>query len=163
MGNSFDRESMKHYRTLHSDLQLILDCTISKCAINFFLTEGHRPPEKQIEYFKKGRRQQSDGTWIVVNQKDVITNVDGYKVKGSHNLFPSMAVDIAIRVPGKSSLTYDIAHLSYVAGCMITIANRLYEEGKIKHKLRWGADWDRDGDLSDNVIVDKPHFELVKP
>ena len=44
---------------------------------------------------------------------------------------------------------------------MITIANQLYEEGKIKHRLRWGGDWDRDGDLTDNILFDGPHFEII--
>jgi len=161
MSHTFGANSMKQHETLHNDLQLILDHTILKCAVDFSLIEGYRPPEKQFEYFKKGRKQQPDGSWVVVNKKDVITNIDGYKVKGKHNYNPSVAVDIAVYVPNKPKLAYDLSHLAYIAGCMITIANQLYEEGKIKHRLRWGGDWDRDGDLTDNILFDGPHFEII--
>jgi len=162
MAHSFGKASMKQYETLHNDLQLILDHAILKCAVDFSLVEGYRSPEKQFEYFKKGRKQQPDGSWIVVRQSDVITNVDGYKVKGSHGSNPSIAVDISVYVPDKPHLTYDLSHLAYIAGCMVTIADQLFEEGKIKHRLRWGGNWDRDGDLADNVLFDGPHFELIK-
>ena len=101
MANSFGVNSMKQYSTLHNDLQLILDHTILKCAVDFSLVEGYRPPEKQFEYFKKGRKQQPDGSWVVANKKEVITNIDGYKVKGKHNYNPSIAVDIAVYVPNR--------------------------------------------------------------
>ena len=29
-------------------------------------------------------------------------------------------------------------------------------------KIRWGGDWDRDTDLSDNRFNDLPHFELME-
>ena len=28
-------------------------------------------------------------------------------------------------------------------------------------KLRWGGDWDGDGDMTDQTLHDKPHFELM--
>jgi peptidoglycan LD-endopeptidase CwlK len=28
-------------------------------------------------------------------------------------------------------------------------------------KVRWGNDWDMDGDLNDQKFIDSPHFELV--
>jgi len=162
MANSFGKASMKQYETLHNDLQLILDYTILRCAVDFSLIEGHRSPEKQLEYFKKGRKQQADGSWVIVKQRDIITNIDGYRVKGTHNYSPSLAVDIAVYVPEKPNLAYDLSHLAYIAGCMITIADQLFEEKKIQHKLRWGGNWDRDGDLADNTLFDGPHFELIK-
>ena len=43
------------------------------------------------------------------------------------------------------------------------ISEFLYENGTINHQLRWGGNWDRDGDLSDNTLYDRPHLELYKP
>lgn len=163
MSYSFGKVSMKQYETLHNDLQLILDHSILECAVDFSLIKGHRPPEKQFEYFRRGRVQQADGSWVVVRPQSVITNVDGYRVKGTHNYNPSLAIDIAAYVTGKRELAYDLAHLAYIAGCIMTIANRLFKEGKVKHKLRWGGNWDGDGDLADNILFDAPHFELFKP
>ena len=161
--HSFGPNSLKQYNTLHNELQLILDHAIIESDVDFSLVEGYRSPETQFEFYKKGRTQTANGDWIVTDPKQVITNVDGYKIIGTHSYSPSIAVDIAIYVPGKPELTYDKVHLAYVAGVIMTIANRLFEEGKIKNKLRWGGNWDRDGDLKDNTLYDEPHFELIKP
>lgn len=161
-GHTFGQRSMKQYLTLHNDLQLILDWGIKYCAVDFTLIEGHRPPEKQMEYYKKGR-EFNDGRWKVVNQKAVITNVDGYHVKGKHNYNPSLAVDFAAYVPDKPQLTWDSIHLTYIGATLVLIADYLYTEGIISHKLRWGGNWDKDGDLADNRLYDRPHVELYKP
>lgn len=160
--HTFGEESMKQYRTLHPDLQLILAHTLIGCEIDFSLTEGYRSPEKQFEYFKQGRIQDQGGNWIVANASKIITNVDGYKVIGLHNHNPSMAVDIAIHVPNKPALTYDKAHLAYLAGSMLRIADKLFTEKRITHKLRWGGNWEKDGDLTNSKLYDSPHFELYK-
>jgi len=44
---------------------------------------------------------------------------------------------------------------------MFATAERLYNEGKITHKLRWGGDWDSDKVFDDQNFDDLPHFELV--
>ena len=130
--------------------------------MDFSLTEGHRPPQKQFEYFKKGRVF-VDGIWMINKPKQIITNVDGTRKKGKHNYNPSLAVDFAVYVPGKPALTYDPVHLTYVAATLVMIAEYLYEQGIIENKLRWGGNWDRDGDLADNKLYDRPHVELYKP
>lgn len=60
------------------------------------LTFVHRPPELQLELFKKGREQDAQGNWVVVDKSQVVTNCDGYKVLSAHNYFPSRAIDIAV-------------------------------------------------------------------
>lgn len=161
MAHSFGKASLVKLGTLHKDLQTVLNVAIQQCEVDFTITEGYRPPEKQFEYYKKGRKLGTDGKWIVVNPKGIITNVDGYKVKGNHNYNPSLAVDIAVFVPNKPGLTYDLAHLSYIAGSIMRIADSLYEKGDITHKIRWGGDWNFNGDFSDSRLPDKPHFELI--
>jgi peptidoglycan L-alanyl-D-glutamate endopeptidase CwlK len=159
--HSFGKKSLKVYNTLHEDLQTILDWGIKYCRVDFSLNEGHRPPAKQFEYYKKGRELQN-GVWTVVNKKWVITNVDGYAIKGKHNYSPSLAVDFSAYVPQKPELTWDAVHLTYIGSALIMISELLYERGVISHVLRWGGNWDRDGDLSDNTLYDRPHVELYK-
>ena len=158
----FGKNSLKNYITLHRDLQMILDWGIKYCRVDFSLVEGHRLPEKQFEYFKKGR-ELVDGKWVLVNPKQKVTNVDGYKIKGKHNYNPSLAVDIMAHVPGKPELSWDAIHLTYISSTLIMIGEFLYEQGIIQHQIRWGGNWDRDGDLSDNTLYDRPHLELYKP
>ena len=156
------KRSKKQFDTLHPDLQTIVSWGLKYCAVDMTLVEGHRPPEKQLEYFKKGR-EFVDGRWKLVRPKQKITNVDGYHIKGKHNYSPSLAVDIAAYVPGKKQLTWDAVHLTYIGSSLIMIAEFLYDDGIIEHKLRWGGNWDKDGDLADNTLYDRPHVELYKP
>jgi len=156
------KTSKKVFDTLHPDLQLILSWGLKYCAVDMSLYEGHRPQEKQFGYYKKGR-EFKNGRWVVVNKKAVITNVDGYRIKGKHNYNPSHAVDFRAYVPGKEGVTWDSVHLTYIAASLVMVAEMLYLEGLISHKLRWGGNWDKDGDLDDNKLVDRPHVEIYEP
>ena len=156
------KRSKKQFDTLHSDLQTIVSWGLKYCAVDISLNEGHRPSAKQFEYYKKGRELQH-GSWVLVNPKAKITNVDGYKIKGKHNYSPSLAVDFKAFVPDKPQLTWDAVHLTYIGASLIMIAEFLYDDGLIQHKLRWGGNWDKDGDLADNTLYDRPHVELYKP
>lgn len=60
------------------------------------LTAVHRPVQEQFELFKKGREQSSSGEWVVKDKSQVVTNVDGHKVIGAHNYYPSRAIDVAV-------------------------------------------------------------------
>ena len=57
----------------------------------------------------------------------------------------------------------DTNRMRFFAGFVMGVAARLYHEGLITHKVRWGGDWDRDTDVKDNRFQDLPHFELVSP
>jgi peptidoglycan L-alanyl-D-glutamate endopeptidase CwlK len=68
-----------------------------------------------------------------------------------HNSLPSIAVDIA-PYPIDWNNT---KRFGYMAGLVVAI-------GAAKgHKVRWGGDWDSDGDTQDQNFHDLPHFELV--
>lgn len=155
-------KSKVQYDTLHPDLQLIVDATLELCVVDFSIHEGHRPVEKQFEYYKKGRTF-IEGRWKLTDPKKKITNIDGHYKKGKHNYLPSLAFDFTAYVPDKPELTWDSIHLTYIGASMILIAEFLYKDGEIEHKLRWGGNWDRDGDLADNTLYDRPHVELYKP
>lgn len=43
-----------------------------------------------------------------------------------------------------------------MAGVILTVAQ------KLKIKLRWGGDWDGDGDRLNNSFDDLAHFELAE-
>ena len=67
-----------------------------------------------------------------------------------HNKTPSLAVDIA---PYPINWA-DKNRFHYLAGIMKGIA---LSKGI---KLRWGGDWDNNGELNDQVLIDLPHFEI---
>ncbi len=143
----FGDRSKKNLDTCHSDLQLIASEAIKVTTIDFGVSEGHRSIERQNKLFKEGK-----------------SKIDGINKKGKHNYNPSLAFDIYIYIRGKGSLAYDERHLCFIGGLLTAIAKRLYSEGKISHILRWGANWDGDGELIyDQSFQDLPHFELKKP
>ena len=73
---------------------------------------------------------------------------------GKHNQLPSMAVDLQpYPYPAKAVKLW--AGLGYIAGSMKQMAAA---DGV---KLRWGGDWDGDGDVSDQTFDDLFHIEVV--
>jgi hypothetical protein len=55
----------------------------------------YRSPALQFQLFQEGR-QLENGSWIVVDQDKVVTDLDGTLHKSAHNLFPSQAFDCLI-------------------------------------------------------------------
>jgi len=141
---------------------MVIDWALRHCLVDFTLTEGHRPIERQLELYKSGR-EFIDGRWKLTKPKLKKTNIDGYHTKGNHNYSPSLAVDFCVYIPGKSELAWDVPHLTYIAASLVAAGDFLYGQGAITHKVRWGGNWDKDGDLADNNFYDRPHVELYKP
>ncbi len=98
------------------------------------ILEGHRAKALQNHYFKQGK---SKLKWPA----------------SRHNQKPSLAVD-AVPYPVDWLDTERMAHF---AGFVLGIGA---QQGVI---LRWGGDWDKDGEISDHRFIDYPHFELVNP
>jgi peptidoglycan L-alanyl-D-glutamate endopeptidase CwlK len=74
--------------------------------------------------------------------------------KGRHNSLPSKAVDFQpYPMPKDKAKLW--ASLAYVAGRIIQMAA---EDGVL---IRWGGDWDSDGDLTDQTFDDLFHLEVV--
>lgn len=74
---------------------------------------------------------------------------------GKHNQMPSKAVDLQpYPMPGRNDLIF--AALAYIASAAILIGK---EEGVT---LRWGGDWNRNGDVSDQNFYDLWHLEIVE-
>lgn len=73
--------------------------------------------------------------------------------KSKHNSFPAVAVDVApYPIDWK-----DRERFYHFAGFVMGVAAMMGIE------LRWGGDWDGDGDFSDQSFDDLPHFELLNP
>lgn len=146
MGNTFGKRSKEKLATCHPDLQLIANESLKVSRMDFGISEGNRSIEKQLEYFYTGK-----------------SKVDGIKIKGKHNYQPSLAFDLYAYISGKPHLAFNVANLAYLGGVLTATANRLLNEGKITHKLRWGFNWDMDGEIgTDQRFQDMPHFEILK-
>lgn len=71
--------------------------------------------------------------------------------QSKHNSSPSNAVDIApFPIDWKNRERF-----AFLAGLVLATAKEM------DIPLRWGGDWDKDGELKDNNFDDLVHFELL--
>lgn len=98
---------------------------------DFIVIEGHRDKEAQNRAFREGK---SKLDWP----------------HGKHNTLPSNAIDIApCPLDWNDSLAF-----ARLAGYVQAVAD---SKGI---RLRWGGDWDRDGQSKDERFLDLVHLEL---
>lgn len=72
-----------------------------------------------------------------------------------HNVEPAMAVDVAPFIDG--GVSFDTRCCYAFGGFVMGLATAMNLGGRI----RWGGDWDGDGDVNDQRLRDLVHFELV--
>lgn len=147
-GFNWSKKSLDKLKTLDERLEVLMNYSLENTPIDFGINETYRPKSKQLEYFKKGRKSVK-GEWIITDKEKVITNVDGYKIVGKHNVNPSKAVDIFAFINGKVS--YDTVHLSILAGVIMGNAK------KLGIKVRWGGTFGS----KEFKGWDMPHYELI--
>ena len=90
------------------------------------------------------------------DEQDLMVKLGRSKVhfpNSKHNTMPSLAVDVQPYPYNEDTLRED---LSYIAGLFVAFGS---VEGV---HIRWGGDWDRDGETSDNGFDDLFHFEIIK-
>lgn len=130
---AFGKSSLDKLQTVHPTLRRVFDEVIK--TVDCKILEGHRSIERQRALYSAG-----------------LSRIDGVKKRGMHNHSPSLAVDCA---------PYPIDWKNYqrfreFAKVVIATAANM---GIV---VRWGGDWDRDGDTTDQKFNDLVHFELVE-
>lgn len=137
--NHFSEASKDKLDTCHRDLRILFahviqdfDCTIV-C--------GHRDKPGQDKAFAEGKSKLP-------------------YPQSKHNSTPSWAVDAAPYINGKVDWTRE--QLLFFAGYVKGIADQLYRIGTISHRIRLGADFSGDNDVTDERFRDEPHFELIR-
>lgn len=136
----FGNRSKANLDTADPRLQRVCYRALSYGVMDFSVIEGHRTIEKQQKLYAEGKSQ-----------------IDGITRKGKHNENPSLAVDL-LPYPHKINgvnVWEDKQRFSVLAGLILAAAA---EEGVT---LRWGGDWDGDGNNADSSFHDMPHFELA--
>lgn len=135
--NKFSSESIKKLQECHEDLQTIMLTALQGRDIK--IECGYRGQDAQDEAFANGYSKLQ-----YPNSK--------------HNKMPSMAVDVTPYPERYSDAKAQERLGFYIRG----IADALYQDGRISHRLRWGGDWDGDFDRKDQTFDDLPHFELLE-
>lgn len=139
----FGSRSTTELETCHKDLQRVAHRALGYGVMDFSVTDGRRTTEEQIKLHRQGR-----------------STLDGVTRKSKHQADPpelSRAMDL-IPYPGTVNgvnVWNDKQRFSVLAGLIMAAAA---EEGV---KIRWGGDWDGDGNNADSSFHDMPHFELV--
>lgn len=131
----FGKTSQMKLYTVHPDLEIIMGDALDTGIMDFSIIEGHRRQVEQNKYYDLGKSR--------VKFPD-----------GKHNKIPSKAVDAAPFINGKVS--WNRLHCCVLAGIILACA------AKRGIKLRWGGNWDMDGEpITDQDFQDLVHFELV--
>ncbi len=132
----FSASSFSKLSTCHPDLQTLFYEVIKHfdCTI----LEGYRDQVDQEKAYAAG-------------------NTKLHWPHGKHNSNPAMAVDVA-----PYPLEWkNIPRFYWFAGYVMGIAQKLKDEGKITHAIRYGGDWDSDKNVDNETFKDLVHFELV--
>ncbi len=132
----FSQSSFSKLTTCHPDLQALFYEVIK--TFDCIIVEGYRNESGQEKAFDSGFTQ--------LHWPD-----------GKHNRQPSMAVDVA---PFPIDWNND-KRMYWFAGYVMGIAQKLKEEGKMTHAVRFGGDWNGDKNIDDEHFRDLVHFELI--
>jgi peptidoglycan L-alanyl-D-glutamate endopeptidase CwlK len=123
------------------------------------VTCGHRSAAEQTALFAQGRQPLAE-----LNQLRKLAGLPAFPAGSAeakrvvtwvttsrHMELPSGALDVAL-LQADGSVTWDAGALEKFARLMKAADAR----------VRWGGDWDGDGDTADEKSPDRPHFEVPR-
>lgn len=128
------KTSIHRLQTCHKDLQALVMAVAAEEEV--LVVCGARTKEEQAELLKKKLTKTLDS---------------------KHCKTPSEAVDL---MPLPLDWT-DYPRIIKFGEKVMEIAKKLYDEGRIKSKIRWGGDFNMNGDWKDEKFRDFVHFEIV--
>ena len=137
---SFGKASLEKLATCHSHLITVANTALLWSPYDFSIIEGHRSVERQQQLFAEKK-----------------THIDGVTRRGNHNYTPSLALDF-LPYPGSVNevdVWADDNRFAVIAGVFFASASHHHTQ------IRWGGDWDGDGNAKDQSLYDLPHIELV--
>jgi len=153
MSFQFGLRSTEKLNTCHTDLIKIHTTAIKLTRVDYGISEGSRSIERARDLFAQGKSKLDPDQGQL--SKHITTSENPL----------SLATDIYIYHPDpriRQRLIYDLDSLCFVAGCIVTVAEGLLIDGEISHRVRWGGNWDLNGEiLTDQNFDDLCHFELI--
>ena len=133
-------KSMERLEDVHPKLAEVVEMAIQLTHQDFMVLEGVRSPERQAELYAQGRTKPGNKVTWTLNSNHFKNPRTGY----------GHAVDLVpFPVDWNTPKKFDA-----MAKAMFAAADTLGV------KIRWGADWDRDGNPREKGEGDSPHFEL---
>lgn len=134
-------QSRERLGGVHPNLVKIVKRAIELTTVDFMVLEGVRTEARQKELYAQGRTTPGKIVTWTMNSKHRI-QPDGF----------GHAVDLVpYPIDWEDPIKFDtIALAMKSAACELGLENR----------LRWGADWDQDGNPREKGELDSPHFEI---
>lgn len=130
----FSEQSLMRLRTCDERLQKLFEEVVRRydCVV----ISGHRGEAEQNGLYKAGKSQ--------------------LKYPASkHNSKPAMAVDVAPYDPKIKNVPWNHKERFYYFGGIVQVY-----AWQMGIPIRWGGDWDGDGEFHDQSFIDLSHFEL---
>lgn len=140
MTYSFGSVSRARLKGVHPDMVRVLERAIQITKQDFGITCGVRTKQEQAALYAQGRTKPGPIVTWTLNSRHL---------PGPDSL--GRAVDVApAPVDWNTPSKFDA-----IADAILTAAKELGIE------VRWGADWDQDGNPRERGESDSPHFELA--
>ena len=139
MSFKYGKSSLEKLSTVNPFLKQIFKNVLRMKIMDITIIYGVRDAKEQNRLYKEGL---SKLKWP----------------ESKHNIrqvfWKSRAIDAAPFIKGNVSYNYN--HCAYLAGLVMGEAERM------GIKLRWGGDWDKDGEaITDQSFNDLIHYELI--
>lgn len=141
MGFRLGQRSRERLEGVHPDLAEVVSLAIAYTTQDFSVLEGVRTLARQKALYAQGRTKPGKKVTWTLKSKHMKNPLTGY----------GHAVDL---IPYPVDWN-DTAKFDAIALAMFKAAKQL------GIPLRWGADWDMDGDVRERGEYDSPHFELA--
>jgi len=148
---NFGKRSREQLDTCSPQIKALMKRVVENFDIS--ILEGHRDQERQDKLYDEGKSKLK-------------------YPEGNHNNMPSNAVDIQPYPfnPKSPKAKIELAIMAgYVRAVFDAVKTKDYDRTDYdvdwieleRYKLRWGGDWDSDGDLDDQTFDDYYHFEII--
>lgn len=143
MAYAFGKRSLDNLKGVHPNLIDVASRAIQHSPVDFFVNEGVRTPERQRELYAQGRTKPGKIVTWTLKSNHFKNQRTGY----------GHAIDVY-----PYPLDWDDPKMTEkqraIAKAMFKAADDL------DIPIRWGADWDMDGNYGERGEGDSPHFEL---
>lgn len=140
MAYKLSDKSKQNLKGVHPSLRFLVEGVMETQIMDFSVKEGVRSEARQKELFDAGFSK-------TLKSKHLIQK-DGYG--HAVDLYPyPIDMDAVNKMSG-----VEVSRFGVLCGIIKALA---WTHGI---KIRWGSDWDGDGQTLDHTFVDMPHFEL---
>lgn len=136
----FGANSMKLLLQGHPDLQKLF--TEVNKQFQCTIVSGSRTIAEEKEMVTKGLSKTMNSMHLVQS--------DGY----------CHALDVAPDPVNYERKLYNLDEILF-AGYVLAVAYKMKQDGLIEHDIRYGGDWNSNGEVSDESFQDLDHFEII--